>query len=62
MITESNGREMFIGKSTPWEIDAAGRLVLSLKEARDLREHLKWQDEWSNAGHVLIAGRSDEDG
>lgn len=61
MITESNGREMFIGKSTPWEIDQDGRLVLSLKEARDLREHLTWQGE-TDSEHVLIHGRSDEDG
>ena len=61
MITESNGREMFIGKSSPWEIDEAGRLVLSLKEARDLREHLTWQAD-SDSKYVLIHGRSDEDG
>ena len=61
MITESNGREMFIGKMTPWEIDGAGRLVLSLKEARELREHLTWQGE-SSSEHVLIVGRTDEDG
>ena len=61
MITESNGREMFIGKSNPWEIDSAGRLVLSLKEARELREHLTWQDE-STSEYVLIHGRTDEDG
>ena len=61
MITESNGREMFIGKMTPWEIDGAGRLVLSLKEARDLRDHLTWQGE-SSSEHVLIVGRTDEDG
>jgi len=52
---------MFIGKSTPWEIDQDGRLVLSLKEARDLREHLTWQGE-TDSEHVLIHGRSDEDG
>ena len=61
MITESNGREMFIGKSSPWEIDSAGRLVLSLKEARELRDHLTWQDD-STSEHVLIHGRTDEDG
>jgi hypothetical protein len=61
VITESNGREMFIGKMTPWEIDGAGRLVLSLKEARDLRDHLTWQGE-SSSKHVLIVGRTDEDG
>lgn len=61
MITESNGREMFIGKSNPWEIDSAGRLVLSLKEARELRDHLTWQDE-STSEYVLIHGRTDEDG
>ena len=61
MITESNGREMFIGKSSPWEIDSAGRLVLSLKEARELRDHLTWQDE-STSEYVLIHGRTDEDG
>ena len=61
MITESNGREMFIGKSTPWEIDQDGRLVLSLKEARDLRDHLTWQGE-ADSEHVPIHGRSDEDG
>jgi hypothetical protein len=52
---------MFIGKMTPWEIDGAGRLVLSLKEARDLRDHLTWQGE-SSSEHVLIVGRTDEDG
>ena len=61
MITESNGREMFIGKSDPWEIDAHGRLVISLKEARELRDHLTWQGE-STSEYVLIHGRSDEDG
>lgn len=61
MITESNGREIFIGKSSPWEIDGAGRLVLSLKEARDLRDHLTWQGE-SSSEHVLIVGATDEDG
>lgn len=52
---------MFIGKSNPWEIDSAGRLVLSLKEARELRDHLTWQDE-STSEYVLIHGRTDEDG
>jgi len=61
VITESNGREIFIGKADPWEIDSAGRLVLSLKEARELRDHLTWQDE-STSEHVLIHGRTDEDG
>jgi hypothetical protein len=61
VITENNGREMFIGKSSPWEIDSAGRLVLSLKEARELRDHLTWQGE-STSEHVLIHGRTDEDG
>ena len=61
MITESNGREVFIGQTDPWEIDAAGRLVLSLKEARELRDHLTWQGE-STSEHVLIHGRTDEDG
>lgn len=61
MITESNGREIFIGKAEPWEIDEAGRLVLSLKEARDLCEHLTWQRE-SSSEHVLIVGANDEDG
>lgn len=61
MITESNGREMFIGKSEPWEIDGSGRLVLSLKEARELCDHLTWQRE-STSEHVLIHGVTDEDG
>ena len=61
MITESNGREIFIGKADPWEIDSAGRLVLSLKEARHLCEHLSWQGE-SSSEHVLIVGAADEDG
>ena len=45
MITESNGREIFIGQRAPWEIDEQGRLVLTLKQARELIEHLTWQFE-----------------
>lgn len=43
MITESNGREVFIGQTEPWEIDMSGRLVLSKRQAKELAEHLHWQ-------------------
>lgn len=61
MITESNGREIFIGQRAPWEIDEHGRLVLTLRQAKELAEHLTWQFE-SDAKHVLIHGTPDEDG
>lgn len=61
MITESNGREIFIGQIDPWEIDEQGRLVLTLRQARALVEHLTWQFE-SDSKHVLIHGTPDEDG
>lgn len=61
MITESNGREIFIGQRAPWEIDEQGRLVLTLKQAKALAEHLTWQFE-SDSEHVLIHGTLDEDG
>lgn len=61
MITESNGREFFIGQSDPWEIDGSGRLVLTRKQARELVNHLTWQFE-TDSENVLIIGASDEDG
>lgn len=60
MITESNGREVFIGKSTPWEIDQAGRLVLSLTEAKHLREHLALQKEATSTYALTIDGHTED--
>lgn len=52
---------MFIGKRGAWEIDADGRLVISLKEAKELADHLRWQFE-SESKYVAIYGSPDEDG
>lgn len=45
VITESNGREIFVAQVDPWEIDAAGRLVLTRRQAKALAEHIAWQLE-----------------
>lgn len=42
-ITEYDGREMGIMLDDPWTIDDKGFLILSRKQARDLRDHLTWQ-------------------
>jgi hypothetical protein len=42
-VTEFDGREMRVSLSEPWTVDENGFLVLSRKQARDLRDHLTWQ-------------------
>jgi hypothetical protein len=45
MLTENNGREIFVTRAGGWEFDERGWLVVSRKEARDLVDHLHWQLE-----------------
>jgi len=40
-----DGREMRIMLDEPWSLDDNGFLILSQKQARDLRDHLTWQFE-----------------
>jgi hypothetical protein len=40
-----DGREMKIMLDDPWTVDDKGFLILSRKQARDLRDHLTWQFE-----------------
>lgn len=51
-ITQFDGREMRVMLDDPWTIDGDGFLVLSRKQARDLRDHLTWQfqddPEWED--------------
>lgn len=42
-VTEFDGREMKVMLSEPWQVDDNGFLILSRKQARDLRDHLTWQ-------------------
>lgn len=54
MLTENNGREIYISKPGGWEVDERGFIVMSRKEARDLVDHLSWQTH--------ADGPPDEDG
>lgn len=42
-FTEWTGREMRLLLDDPWVLDEHGFLVLTRKQARDLRDHLTWQ-------------------
>ena len=42
-VTQFDGREMSIMLDDPWVIDESGFLILTRKQARDLRDHLTWQ-------------------
>lgn len=44
-IAHFDGREMRVILEDPWTIDENGFLILSRKQARDLRDHLTWQFE-----------------
>lgn len=44
-FAEWNGREMRVILDDPWTIDENGFLILSRRQARDLRDHLTWQFE-----------------
>lgn len=43
MLTENNGRDIFLCNPEGWEIDSRGWLVVSKKQAKELADHLTWQ-------------------
>lgn len=51
-IETFDGREMRLMLDEPWTLDENGFLVLSRKQARDLRDHLTWrfddEPEWED--------------
>lgn len=54
VMTRSDGNRMVITFAEPIDIDEDGGVVISRKQARDLRDNLTWQFE--------DAGQPDEDG